>query len=62
MGKPHRDSMEALIFRNITKKLYTSAERHKAVVMESFESMFKYLECGEYPSGVHKKDERRNFR
>ena len=37
-------------------------ERHKAVVMESFESVFKYLECGEYPSGVDKKDERRNFR
>ena len=37
-------------------------ERHEAVVMESFESVFKYLECGEYPSGVDKKDERRNFR
>ena len=23
-------------------------ERHEAVVMESFESVFKYLECGEY--------------
>ena len=34
-------------------------ERHMAVVMESFESVFKYLECGEYPSGVDKKDERR---
>ena len=23
-------------------------EQHEAVVMESFESVFKYLECGEY--------------
>ena len=35
---------------------------YKAVVMESFESVFKYLESGEYPSGVDKKNERRNFR
>ena len=42
--------------------MHVCVERYEAVVMERFESVFKYLECGEYPSGVDKKDKRRNFR
>ena len=30
--------------------LCVCVERHEAVVIESFESVFKYLECGKYPS------------